>query len=352
MTNSFLKTLLITGPLFTGVILWSSLDIAHAAIVNCNTPNASIQKAVDKADGPTTIYINGTCVGDVTITKDDITLSGNKSGLACIKAAPGGDGTIDGTVTVDGVRATIEFLTITGSGAGVDIVNRADAHLTCNDISANEAHGVGVRFSSNAVLRDNTLSGNGTRTTNPSLFWDCGLFAADASSVFSTGNTYADNQYCAIDIFRQSTFKNGVFNPREFGTPHPADPAERDVITERGCDPETGDGCHTDDFGPIAIDVFNAGLVDLRNAEVNGKIEVLTLSSFRVDDDAAVQGNILAQFGSMVRLRNRGFLGDRQVTYKGTLTCTDSTQAWNSNVQCGQTCNDPDGEIPSGCSGP
>ena len=105
--NKFLKTLLITGPLITGVFLWSSLDVAHAANVNCNQPNASVQKAVDNADGPTTININGTCFEDVSITKDDITLSGRPGMSPCNKADPGGNGTIDGTITVDGVRATI-----------------------------------------------------------------------------------------------------------------------------------------------------------------------------------------------------------------------------------------------------
>ena len=71
--KKILKTLLITGPLITGVFLWSSLNVADAANVNCNQPNASVQNAVDNADGPTTIKINGTCFEDVTITKDDIT---------------------------------------------------------------------------------------------------------------------------------------------------------------------------------------------------------------------------------------------------------------------------------------
>ena len=88
--NKIVKTLLITGPLVTGVFLWSSLDVAHAANVNCNSPNASVQDAVDNADGPTTIKINGTCFEDVTITKDDITLSGRPGMSACDKDDPGG----------------------------------------------------------------------------------------------------------------------------------------------------------------------------------------------------------------------------------------------------------------------
>ncbi len=171
--KKFLKTLLITGPLITGVFLWSSLDVAHAVEVKCNTEE-SVQEAVDNADGPTTIDIKGICFEDVIIAKDDITLSGRQGMSGCNKNNPG-KGTIDGTITVDGVRATIEFLTITGSGAGVNIVNWANVHLTCNDISDNVADGVSVFRSSNAVLRDNTLSGNGTRATNSSPFFDCGL---------------------------------------------------------------------------------------------------------------------------------------------------------------------------------
>ncbi len=315
-----------------------AVSAAPANTVNCNGANAdSVQDAVDAATGPATIFIQGNCTEDVTITKDDITLSGNKGGNDCNKNNPGGNGTIDGTITVDGVRAKIEFLEITGSGTGVNIINRADVHLTCNDISNNQESGVSVLRSSNAVLIDNTLSSNGTRESDPNVFFDVGLFAADASSVLSLGNTYKDNQYAGIEIDRQASFRNGAFLPRE--APNPADPDQRDVITEKGCDPDTGDGCFIDDFGPVAIEVFNGGLVDLRNADVNGEIEAAGLSSFRVGGDAAIQGNIHNEVGSIVRLRDRSFLGDRVVTYTGTLDCSGGSQAFFSNVQCGQTCS-------------
>ncbi len=321
-------------------------DTARPNVVDCGADkNNSVQAAIDFASGPTTIFISGTCVENLSITKDDITLSGNQAGDACNKANPGGTGTIDGTVTVDGVRARIEFLTITGSGDGVDIFNRADVRLTCNDISDNDANGVQVMRSSNAVLRDNTVSGNGTRETDPFIFFDCGLFAADASSVRSDGNTYADNQYCAIEIDRQSSFRNGDFLPRTPG--NPADPNGRDVIIERGCDPGTGTGCFTNDFGPLAIEIFNGGLVQLNNADVNGEIEAAGLSSFRVGDDVALQGNIHNEVGSIVRIKDRSTIGDRLVTYTGTLDCSGGAQTFFSNVQCGQTCS---GAIPGSCT--
>jgi hypothetical protein len=293
---------------------------------------------------PTTIFITGTCTEDVLITKDDITLSGNDAGDSCNKADPSvsAGATINGTITVDGVRATIERLVITGAGEGVTIVNQADVHLFCNDISNNEAGGVGMQ-SSHAVLRDNTLSGNGTRAVDPNIFFDCGLTAREGSSVDSRGNTYTNNQFCAINIVRQSVFKNGAFLPRTPG--NPADPDERDVFTELGCNPDNGSGCF-DDFGPVAIGVFVGGLVDLRNADVNGEMTVSVLSSFRVDDEGAVQGNIDNSKGSMVRLRDRSLLGDRSVTFTGTLSCSDTSQTFGSRVQCGQTCS---GDIPGSC---
>ncbi len=339
--HTILKTLLIAG-----VLLWSSLDVAYAVTVNCNqNPNASVQDAVDNADGPTTIDIKGLCVGDVTLAKDDITLSGRPGGSSCNKANPGGSGTIEGTITVKSVRARIEFLTITGPGGGVEIEDRATVDLTCNDISDNAETGVAVVRSSNAVLRDNTLSGNGTRAVDPFIFNDCGLYVAFASSVHSLGNTYTDNQYCAIEADTQSTFTNGQFLPHESG--HPADPNERDTIVQRDCDPTTGTGCLTNNGGPVAVEVWNGGLFDVRNADISGEIEALANSSFRVDGDATVQGNIFNDFDSLVRIKDRSDnFGDRLVTYSGTLTCDHDSKAFYSEVQCGQTCS---GAIPGTC---
>ncbi len=314
-------------------------DERETKSVTC--PGESIQEEVDDADEPTTIFINGVCNENVLITKDDITLSGNEAGDACNKADPSAsaDATIDGTITVDGVRATIEHLVITGDGAGVDIVNRADVHLTCNDISNNEAYGVAVIRSSNAVLKDNTLSQNGQRTDDPNIFFDCGLFALDASSVFSVGNTYEDNQYCAIEIDRQSAFKNGVFLPRQAGEgPQPAD--EKDFFIEKGCDPVSGAGCFTTDGSPLAITAFEMGLIGLRNSEVHGEIFVGASSAFRVDADGTIQGNITNSVNSIVRIRNRkAQFGDRQVTFKGTLTCDGSSLSYAGSVNCNETCD-------------
>jgi parallel beta-helix repeat protein len=339
--TKILKSLLITGPLFAGVFLWGGLDAAQAATVNCDTPNASIQKAVDNADGPTTIYVNGICAGDVSIVKDDITLSGNRHGIACDRDSPGGDGTIEGMVTVKSARARIEFLTITGPGDGVLVTDRATVELDCNDISDNAENGVNVLRSSNAILTNNTLRGNGTRTTEPFPYFDCGLGIRAASSALSMGNTYEDNQYCAITAFEESTFRSG--GPLFSG--ESANPAEMDTIVERGCDFDTGNGCDTDEFSRVAIDVFNGGNVDLRNTNVGGEMRANVVSSFRIEGNSVVKGNILLTFGSTARVRNRDQAG-QSVAYTGRLRCDANSFTWGGSALCGQTCNGP---IPGSC---
>ena len=308
--------------------------------VDCDdNRNNNIQEAVDAANGPFTIFIDGECEQDVILTKDDITLSGF-DGEPCNKADPSASAgaTIEGTITVDGVRAKIEHLVITGPGEGVRIENRADAGLTCNDISNNQETGVLVWRSSNAVLRDNTLSSNGQRSfASPFIFFDVGLYVLDASSVRSDGNTYKDNQFSAVDVERRSTFRNGSFLPREPG--HAPIPGETDTIIQKGGDPSNAATCKANS-GPVAVETFNSGLVDLRNANVCGIIESTVNSSFRIDDAGGeVIGNVFASNGSYVRIKDRSNLGNgRLTTFDGTLTCSGFSGTFFSDVQCGQTC--------------
>ena len=305
-------------------------DAPETLFVDC--PVDSIQEEVNEADGPTTIFVTGTCVENVSITKDDITLSGNQAGDLCNKASPGGTGTIIGTITVKGARARIEFLTLTGPGPGVFIKDRAVAELDCNDIVDNQGTGIVVRRSSHALVTNNKARGNGS----------CGLYVVSVSSVESLGNTYEDNQYCAIEADRQSEFRSGAGLARG----SPAVLAERDIIVARGCDFESGVGCFTFGQDRVAVEVFNGGLVELRNTSVGGKIEATAQSSFRVDGNAEVKGNIRVEFNSIARLRSRDQV-DHTVTYTGTMTCDSSSLAWNSEVQCGQMCS---GAIPVNCS--
>ena len=313
--------------------------------VDCDA-GGSIQAAVDRARGPATVFVTGNCTEDVRIAKDDITLSGNPAGAACDKSDPGAStaGTVNGTVVVKSVRARIEFLRVTGPGRGIRITDRAAAELHCNDVSDNEAVGVTVQRASSAELTDNTIAGNGTRAENPFIFFDVGLLVLDNAAVRSSGNTYRDNQYAAIEVDRQATFRNGDFLPREPG--NPADPEQRDLIVQKGADPASPESC-LGGGDAIAVEIFNDGLVDVRNLSLCGSVLLTADSSFRVDGDAEILGNISNLFDSLVRLQDRSSLGDRGVTYRGTLTCDSSSQDYFSSVECNQTCF---GAIPATCA--
>ncbi len=132
--------------LASGFVLATALaSMAHAkpppsGSVDCS--KKTIQSAVDSAKSGDTIFIfGGTCVGDVIITTDNITLSGNEAGIACNKGDPSvsAAATIDGTITVSGVRAHIEFLEITGSGRGVSIGQTCALPATISRTTRNRA---------------------------------------------------------------------------------------------------------------------------------------------------------------------------------------------------------------------
>lgn len=315
-------------------------------IVDCGE-GQSVQAAINRAKRPTTIFIEGSCAEDVLVDKDDITLSGNRAGAACDTGDPrfSAGGTIDGTITVAGVRARIEFLTITGSGEGILVTDRGAAEIACNAIHANQAGGVLVLDDSFARLRDNLVSSNGQRSFNKAnVFFDCGLFVGDASAVKSFGNTYKQNQYCAVEADRQAYFRNGSFIPR--GTGEAPDPDELDIYVQKGCnqgDPAGACG----DPGTVALEVFNGGNADLRNADVTGLMEVLGASNLRIGTRATVNGNIDARHNSVVRLESRpGLIPPQTTDFHGSLFCDASVQTFFSRVQCGQTCAGP---IPGSC---
>ena len=111
-----------------------------------------------------------------------------------------------------------------------------------------------VARSSNAVLRDNTLSSNGQRRfDDPNVFFDSGLSVQHASTVRSEGNTYKDNQYVAVSVGLQSSFRNGSFLPREPG--HPPIAGEKDTIIQKGSDPTNSGSCKTGG-SPFAVDLL------------------------------------------------------------------------------------------------
>lgn len=284
------------------------------------------------------LTIKGTCTEDITIEFDDLTLEGD----------PIDGGTISGTITINGAqRVVIDNLTVTGPGVGIIGTNAAAFTVKNSNVINNEESGIFVIRSSSALLINNAISGNGTRSVDPFIFFDVGLFLGNAASVQSNGNTYEDNQYAAIESDRQSAFRNATFLPREPG--HPPIAAQKDVIIRKGGDPANPATCTTNGNGPIAATAFNMGLVEFRNADICGDIEGFNNSTIRIDDAGGeIIGTVSVGNGSFVRIKDRSSFGDgRLTTFEGTLNCSNFSGTFGSDVQCGQTCS---GAIPGTCS--
>ncbi len=194
-------------------------------VVNCNSPTATLQDAVDSASGPTTIRFLGECVEVVTITKDDITLDGHDVG------------TVSGTITFDGAqRGVVQNATVTGPGtgivathgasvliqdntitangevgdnysAGIGVFNAGSAQVLNNDITDNvHGDGIGVFSGAFATIVGNTITGNGR--VGP--WFEAGIQVGRAVAR-GQSNTISNNPYAGIEVFNFGTYRTGSF---------------------------------------------------------------------------------------------------------------------------------------------
>jgi hypothetical protein len=275
-------------------------DKKRAKTVNCYEGNASVQSKIDKvkAGRDTTIFIVGFCDERVTITKDGITLSGNKNGWDTID-----NGLTEVTVT-GAQRVQIEYLKITGAGSGVIVRHGATATIIGNNIYANTDAGVEVNYGSSAVLNDNIITGNG----------ETGIFVGHGSQArLRGGNTVSSNTGEEIFVSQVSSFRAGV-------SPYTG---VKDIFTEN-------------EFELAAIHVKENSNVDIRNTDIicilpcTNAIETVDTATFRAQNNTSITGNIFA-FHAGVRVR-------RPTEFFGTLNCGDGAYTYG-HVFCGQTCN-------------
>ncbi len=362
------------------------------AAVNCADPKQSVQSGVDKVvpGVPTTIFIEGTCVEDVTITKDDVTLNGDPNGDTVI------DGTISGTITIVGARrVVIDFLTVTGPGPGVVgtdtaaftvqnsnisnnsvpgagtlpfccdgsgivvtgsssatitdstinnnntgggddefgvgivVTDGSSALITNNEISGNQGDGIFVGSVSSARVEFNTITGNG----RPSPQFEAGIDVARSGVVRTRGNTITDNGYAAIQAFDQGNIANGRFVAGGAGGP-----SDTDTIVQIGCTAGAPVGCG--DPNTVAME-FTAGSITLfRNAAITGTVSVGLFSTMRIRT-STITGDINVFTNAGVRLKST-------MDFTGTLQCSGgSFTFFGSAVQCGQTCA---GDVTTTCA--
>ncbi len=240
-------------------------------VVNCNSPTATIQDAVDSASGPTTIRFLGVCDEVVTITKDDITLDGHDVG------------TVSGTITFDGAqRGVVQNATVTGPGtgivathgasvliqdntitangevgdnysAGIGVFSAGSAQVLNNDITDNLfGDGIGVFSGAFATIVGNTITGNGR--VGP--WFEAGIQVGRAVAR-GQSNTISNNPYAGIEVFNFGTYRTGSFIvPTQ---PNNDGPFETISVGASGV---------------IAVEIGQMSFIDLRQVLITGDVSV------------------------------------------------------------------------------
>jgi hypothetical protein len=143
--------------------------------VDCTLPNASLQNAIDGAEGPTPIPFVGPCLGDLQIIQDDIRLQGQAQsdeivGEVVIEGARRTrfsnmtiGGGANGITAYDGAVLRAEDIIVTGAGGyGVGSFQGAAVVLTGVDINNNGGYGVISSIHASVEIREGSnISSNG-----------------------------------------------------------------------------------------------------------------------------------------------------------------------------------------------
>ena len=134
----------------TALVLILGQAFAGDRTVNCDDGD-SLQKAIDAGAGsaaPIDIYVTGTCVENLLIGRDSVSILGNANTV------------IDGQVTVRGAdNLTIRDLTITGAGNGIN-ASVARIFMTNVHLVGNEDYGLALRHGGAIFMRDGSIAHN------------------------------------------------------------------------------------------------------------------------------------------------------------------------------------------------
>jgi hypothetical protein len=122
---------------------------AMTRYVNCDA-GQTIQDAIEKSESRAErleIFVKGTCRGDITIRRPDVTIDGNN------------ETTIAGSINVFASTTWLNNLTVTAPGRGV-VVSDNSARLLGVTLSGNEGVGLYIRRGGFAWFRGGVVSGN------------------------------------------------------------------------------------------------------------------------------------------------------------------------------------------------
>ncbi len=281
--------------------------------VNCGTDTISAALAAATPGGALVITVNGTCTENVSITKDDVTLSG------------GGTGAINGEILIDAARrAVIDGLTVIGTVlaqrnatvtvqtstiennaySGIDVTEGAFAFIDNNTIRGNLGCGVAARSGATVRLRNNIVEsaqGDVNICSTIGIYLQASARLAGGNTVTNTGGGYA----LALD--HGSTFRQDLGH---------------DTIVGR-------------------VVVFNMTNADFRDVDITGNVSVSLNSVLRLRDQGRVPGNVTVTGTINISSHIANFDGSSPVTVNGDVNCFLDGLAFGSPIFVGGALNCP-----------
>jgi hypothetical protein len=280
-------------------------NVDEEVMVDCSAGDTIADVLLNAGpSGRLTITVEGTCVEDVTITRDDVTLQG-------------GSGTVMGHIKIEGARRIeIEGLMLP---VGIAAERGATAHVAnCTiEVATGEAvavsHGGFVELVGNPLI----LSHEG-----------CAIFVTDGGEVRLQNNQmiqsiHGDPNVCAsaLGLYRGASARLRGGNTLVNGTPGGAviDAADHSTIRQDGgfdifdgglsFTRSTNADIRSAQINGV-VSVLDSSFVRLRNSNVNGLLEILGMSFLNLDRNVEANNGAAIALSSTLRMRDSTLNGD------------------------------------------
>ena len=256
-----------------------------SVVVDCTVGSISDALAEARPGGRLIITVEGTCVENVTITQDDVTVQG-------------GSGVVEGQITIDGAqRVVIDDLTVTGDGAGIKAQGNAYVTVQNNStIEDNAGSGIVVTQGAFALIDGNTIRLNG----------ECEIVATDSGNVRMLNNTIEsdlNNDSCAA----VGAYRDSLIRMRGGNTVTQTAPSGLAVDVSHGSTFRQ-DGGHDTIIGNVQV--INMSNAEFRDVNITGDINLLQISVLRMRNpgtdplNVTVTGNININQPNLARFSN------------------------------------------------
>jgi parallel beta-helix repeat protein len=158
--------------------------------VNCDT-GQSVQNALNRVNGPSTIVVTGTCNQNIVIKKDDVTLQGG------IYVGPDPN---QNTISVPGARrVSIKGATVGGARNGIVAYQGGSLTIENCNIQNNARVGIISIYGSSVNVNSSTIQNNGLQ----------GVIASDNSALILTNSTIKSNSGSGVLAIRSSSARIG-----------------------------------------------------------------------------------------------------------------------------------------------